>query len=182
MLKAFPDTALVLEASKLASQTLSPGVLEHSRRTFLLGREYGQKRAMSFDEEGLLLAALFHDFGLADGIRDRKQAFTEVSASKLEEFLHGRCETSRSSALAEAIELHMQLFPRWSRGPEAGLLQVGAWMDVVGLRRGTVGAEYVEAVESAHPKSGFTVEFHRRFLSSLGSFRACYRLVAPRKR
>jgi hypothetical protein len=74
----------------------------------------------------------------------------------------------------------MQLFPRWSRGPEAGLLQVGAWMDVVGLRGSTVGTIARRGIEEEYPRGRFATEFHVRLLRSLGSPRACLRLLFPR--
>jgi HD domain len=176
VIAALPDTALVKEASALARATLTPLVLAHSTRTFLLARAYGEKRKLRFDEEGLMLAALFHDFGLADSLRDRARAFTEVSAGSLREFLAGR-GAERNARLEQAIAMHMQLFPRWSRGAEVGLLQVGAWMDVVGLRGRAVDLAYRREVEEAFPRAGFALEFHKRLFKSLGSFRSCYRLV-----
>jgi hypothetical protein len=79
-------------------------------------------------------------------------------------------------------DLAMRFFPRFRRGAVVGLLQVGAWMDVMGLRRGRVGRQLIGEIEAALPRDGFGGEFRRRLLWSLGSFRACARVLFPRPR
>jgi hypothetical protein len=178
----FPDTALIREATRFAEASLSSSVLQHSRRAFLLGRAYADVRAVSFDEEDLLLAALFHDLGLSDAFSDPGRAFTEIGADLVDSFLTRHGDPARGQLLAEAIDLHMQLFPRWSKGPVVGLLQVGAWMDASGRRARDVGRSRIAEIEAAHPRAAFESEFRARLLGSLGSFRACARLVFPRSR
>ncbi len=179
-MRPLPDGVLAREATFLVERVLSPDVFRHSLRAFLLAREYAGKRDIAHDEEGLFLASLFHDLGLSDAHRDGRRAFTEIGADALVAFLEERGEGARGSPLAEAIELHMQLFPRWSRGPEVGLLQVGAWMDVVGLRGSAVGKIARRGIEDLYPRGRFTTAFHARLLRSLGSPRACLRLLFPR--
>src|SRR5262245_6159627 len=115
-----PETETIA-AAREALEEASPAVQNHSIRSFLLGRAYAKKRGIDFDEEGLCIAALFHDLGLVPRYLDRSKPFTRTSAELLEEFLEER-STSRSKAelLRKAIVLHMQPLPRWSRGPEVG--------------------------------------------------------------
>ena len=182
MSREFPDTSLLREATQLAQGSLPSPILAHSRRTFLLGRAYAREKRISLDEEDLLLAALFHDLGLSDAYADRRKAFTEIGADLLEQFLSERGDAARGRCLAEAIDLHMQLFPRWSRGPVVGLLQVGAWMDASRRKLRTVGQARVAEIEAAYPRADFDPEFRRRLLGSLGSLRACTHLLFPRAR
>ena len=42
----------------------------------------------------------------------------------------------------------MQMLPKWQKGPTVGLLQVGAWMDVTGLRQWSVSREAREIAEA----------------------------------
>lgn len=180
--RSLPDTALVQEATKVVRTQLRETVLAHSYRTFLLGRAYAEVKKLPFDEEGLLLAALFHDVGLEGPFADRQRPFTEVSATQLRIFLNARGEEVRARSLGEAVQFHMQLLPRWSKGPESGLLHIGAWMDVMGLRSNTLAREQLRAVEERYPRAGFDAEFQKRLFRSMGSFRACFRLFFPATR
>jgi hypothetical protein len=182
-IRDLPDTTLVREARRLAEASLTGAVLAHSFRTFLCGQAYAEARAISFDEEGLCVAALFHDLGLSRRFADRTRAFTEISARLLTDFLRVRdAGEGRSSVLAEAIELHMQILPRWSRGPEVGLLQVGAWMDVMGLRARSLDRRLRREIQRSYPRGAFGSEFGRSLVESIGSFRAWYRLLMPTAR
>ena len=178
-MRPLPDTPLVTEAMRIVQNDLTTEVLRHSQRAFLLGRAYAKSKRIAFDEEDLLLAALFHDLGLSDAHADPTRAFTEIGAEQVQGFMAARADRTRGARLADAISFHMQLLPRWSKGPVAGLLQVGAWMDASGLRKRTVSRETLAEVQAAFPRVGFDAEFRRRFKRSLGSPRACLRLLCP---
>src|SRR5690242_19169140 len=96
-----------------------PGPLaRHSVRCYLLGRAYAHARSITFDDEALALAALFHDFRLTPAHRDRSRAFMHASAAVLRTFLDARgVARDRADAMSRAIVHHMQPFPRWSFGP-----------------------------------------------------------------
>lgn len=69
--------------------------------------------------------------------------------------------------------------PRPRHRPRArglGLLQVGAWMEVTGLR--TVRAE-ARSIARAHPREGFELLFPAALLKSIGSVSACTGLLVP---
>jgi hypothetical protein len=178
-MNALPDSPLVAEATALVTPLLSGELLHHSLRAFHLGRAYAERRAMRFDEEGLLLAALFHDLGLTDALGDPTRPFTEVGAGRVRALLAAHGDAARGARLAEAIALHMQLLPRWSRGEVAGLLHVGAWMEATGWRRGAVGRERIGEIERALPRGAFDGQFRGRVRRSLGSIRACVGLMFP---
>jgi hypothetical protein len=72
----------------------------------------------------------------------------------------------------------MQLFPRWSKGDVAGLLQIGAWMDATGIRRGRI-AEEAARIEALYPRGPFARVFRRRLLASMASPSACFGLLFP---
>lgn len=176
---SLPDTALVTEAKQLVSAALEDAVIRHSHRAFHLGKAYAAKNAITFDEEDLALAALFHDIGLAAGHRPPKVAFTLAGSRALARFLEEHdVPRARIAPLVDAIDFHMQLFPRWSKDPVAGLLQVGAWMDVTGLRRGSI-AERAKEIEDAIPAGDFREGFNRRLLQTIDGAAACLGLVLP---
>ena len=172
-----PDTKLVSEARAVAEAALDGRLLAHSLRAFSLGRAYAHVRAIDFDEEGLCLAALFHDLGLVPGRRDPRQPFTASSSRQLGDFLRQQDAAARAPALQDAIDYHMQLLPRWPRGPVAGLLQIGAWMDVTGLRRWTIRKD-ARAIEAQWPRAGFgQLQFMRQLVGTFTSVAACTGLM-----
>lgn len=176
---ALPDSALVVEAERIVSAALDDTVVRHSRRAFHLGAAYAQKNAIAFDEEDLALAALFHDLGMAAGRRPPNVAFTIAGSRALARFLEEHdVPRARIDPLVDAIDFHMQLFPRWSKGPVAGLLQIGAWMDVTGLRRGAIEARAAE-IEAAIPAGDFRKGFNRRLLGTIDGPSACLGLLVP---
>src|SRR5262249_61599145 len=84
----------------------------------------------------------------------------------------------RIGPLTDAILFHMQLVPRWSKGNVAGLLQIGAWMDVTGLRRGRI-AESARDIEARFPRGAFAKVFRRKLLATMTSPSACLGLLFP---
>ncbi len=176
-----PDTALAREGRAIVSAVLSPAVLNHSLRAFLLGGAHARRSGIDFDDEGLYLAALFHDLGLFPGHRAAGEAFQLASSRELRVFLesHG-VPAARIGALTDAIDFHMQLLPRWSRGNVAGLMQVGAWMDVTMLRRWSVRKE-ARDIARAYPREGIDLEFPRRLLATFTSLAACGGLLLPER-
>jgi hypothetical protein len=173
-----PDTKLVTEALGAARHALAAPMLSHSVRAYLLATAYAKSTSRDHDDEGLCLAALFHDVGMSPSHRGAG-AFTLASSSALTSFLEARdVPRERIAPLVDAIDFHMQLFPRWSKGNVVGLLQVGAWMDVMGFRRARVRDD-AKRIEELLPRDGFTSAFHRGLLSTLRSPSACLGLLFP---
>lgn len=176
---AIPDTALVREARSLVEAAVPGPFVAHSLRTFHLATAYAGRRAIAHDEEGLCLAALFHDVGLFPPHRDRSLPFTVAGSRRMRAFLAERgVPGERVAPLVDAIDFHMQVLPRWSKGSVAGLLQVGAWMDVTSLRRWSVWSEARE-IAAAFPRAGLDWRFPIALVRTFGGFRSCAGLVAP---
>jgi len=179
LVSTLPDPPLVREARRIIEQAAPRSLLDHSIRTFLLGRAYGQAHGIECDEEGLLLAALFHDLGLCGDRRDPRLPFQIVGSRALRAFLGERgVAPDRIEPMVDAIDFHMQLRPRWSKGTTVGLLQVGAWMDITGLRRRGVRAA-ARAIEAAYPRDDIRFRFYGLLLRSFGSAGACLGVVFP---
>lgn len=157
---SLPDTRLVREArTVIEAAGMSTPVANHSMRCYLLGSAWARARGIEVDAEDLCLAALFHDLGFVPSHRDPRRAFTLNSSAALRRFMEERGgEPARTSAIAEAIELHTSLWPRFSRGTVAGLLQIATWMDVFGLRRGRL-REAARDAEATYPRGRFFPEF-----------------------
>jgi hypothetical protein len=61
---AVPETALTRAARKVAEDTLTPTLLQHSYRTYRFGRALGELDGLQVDAELLFAAAILHDTGL----------------------------------------------------------------------------------------------------------------------
>jgi hypothetical protein len=174
-----PDTTLVTRARALLEGATDAAMVNHSLRSHLLGAAYGKRKGIAFDEETLALAALFHDLAMIGPYADRSVPFTVASSRAMRAELEPRgVPRERIERIADAIEFHMQCLPRFDKGPEAGLLQVGAWMDATGLRRWAIPAE-ARAIGASLPRAGFDRAFPGRLLGSIGNFRACQGLMFP---
>lgn len=178
-LTRLPDTPLVREAQALIERAEPQSLIDHNLRSFLFGRAYGRKQGIDFDEEGLLLAALFHDLGLSADHRDPNLPFTIVGSRALRAFLAERgVAPERIEPLVDAIDFHMQMRPRWASGGAAGLLQVGAWMDITGLRRWGMRGD-ARAIEAAYPRDNIRTRFYGFLFGSFGSVGACVGTLFP---
>lgn len=174
-----PDTPLVREAQAILERAAPATLVAHSLRTFMYGRAYGQRQGIDHDDEDLLLAALFHDLGFCPEHRNPRLPFQIVGSRALRQFLADKgTDPQRISPLVDAIDFHMQLWPRWSRGGVVGLLQVGAWMDITGLRRWGIRRE-ARAIEGAHPRDGIRLRFYGFLFGSFGSVGSCVGTLFP---
>lgn len=174
-----PDTAASKDAYRILTHAAPPELVNHSVRVYLLGKAYGQKKGIRFDDEGLYLAALFHDLGLCPAFKDTRLPFQVNSSRVLREFLLKRgFAQKRVQALAAAVDFHMQLIPRWSEDTVVGLLQVGAWMDITRFRRWAVRGE-VSAVEKIYPRLKIERKFVKMLLGSVGSVGSCIGWLVP---
>lgn len=174
-----PDTRLVVEAEAVARAALPRALLNHSVRTFLLAQAYAKVARIDCDIEGLAVASLFHDLGLCEPYRDRRRPFTFNSSRAMVAFLdQHHVPAPRVAALVDAVDFHFELWPRWQAGPEAGLLHVGAYMDVLGARRGRIRADATR-IDQHYSRQGLVTTFVSRALRSIGSPLSVVGLMLP---
>src|SRR5229473_2749827 len=76
-----PNTSLSKEAYTIINVVAEPEIVNHSIRIYLLGKAYAQKKNINFEDEGLYLAALFHDLGLCPTYRNSSQPF-QINSSR----------------------------------------------------------------------------------------------------
>ncbi|WP_165797372.1 HD domain-containing protein [Solimonas fluminis] len=177
-----PDTRIVAEAGALVRAAFDDRLFHHTLRTHFLARRYAERFGIRCDPEQLAMACLFHDLGLVAPQYRADRAFTFSSSGAMKPFLLARGWTAaRIVPAMEAIDFHMQLLPRWELGETAGLLQVGAWMDVTGLRsRRLPGA--VREARAQFRRGSFFWQFNACLAGQLVSPRRALGLLAPRGR
>ena len=158
-----PDTRSAREAEELCREVSSPCIEAHCHRTHLWAVVLGRHGGIEWDEEALYVACLLHDLGLTEryaGHDPGAGCFTLDSAAGAREAL-GVWARERVDLVAEAITLHVNAFVPLGRGAEAHLLQLGAALDVTGMRAGEVERATREAVVARHPRHGMKREFTR---------------------
>jgi hypothetical protein len=155
-----PDSLLAREAESAAQESLTPALLNHSRRAYTWGAAIAALDGIEFDRELLYLAAMFHDTGLPSRVPDVD--FTVRSAAVARDFTdrHGVSEMRRE-LMTNAIALHHTPGVGVDSGAEAFLLSAGAGLDVFGLRAHRVPDAVRKTVVQDYPRFGFKQEFAR---------------------
>lgn len=176
-----PDSKIVQEAWEITKAALSENVFNHSLRTYHLGDNYGEKNKLNYSKEELMLVSLFHDIGLYPEYQKKGKSFQISSSLALKEFLlhEKNISKERINAMMEAIDFHCQFKPRWDKGEVAGLIQVGAHMDVLGIKKSSLEKNVIKSVNDMYPKNNFFLEFNFSFLKTLKSYKAVTGVLLP---
>jgi hypothetical protein len=156
-----PDTASAREAEELCREASGACLEEHCHRTHLWGVVLGRHERLEWDEEGFYVACLLHDLGLTEryaGHDPNAGCFTLDSASGARDVVGG-WPPERADAVAEAITLHTNALVPLDHGVEAYLLQLGAAVDVTGMRFGEVERATRDAIVAHHPRHEMKAEF-----------------------
>jgi hypothetical protein len=157
-----PSSALTSAAEHEARSLLSPGLLNHSYRTYEFGAALGALANIDVDRELLFAAAMLHDIGLArpvDGV-DFTLASARVACDVAETV---GLSTAATRTMRTAITLHHSPGVTLADGPVAYLLAAGAGVDVAGLRSWELSPRVLAAVIAQRPRLGFKREFAAAF-------------------
>lgn len=174
-----PDSMVVIEAGRAVHAAFDERMFNHTLRTHWLAARYAECFSISYDPEQLALACLFHDLGAMPSHYSADRAFMFNSSAALKEYALGhRIAVERIRPMMEAIDYHMSIIPRWDLGNVAGLLQVGTWMDVTGLRSWRI-PEAVREARQAFTNRGFFWYFTGCFLRQMRSPRRAFGVIAP---
>jgi hypothetical protein len=148
-----PDSQLAREATQFIWNTESDILFQHSMRVYFWGALAGNRMGLSFGEELLYAAAMFHDIGLTAHYEDSRFRFEVDGANAARDFLrsHGISQ-SDIETVWNAVAFHTTPgIPQHMR-PEIALVQVGAGMDVAGRGYDQFTDEQREAVVAAFPR------------------------------
>ena len=174
-----PDSRLVVEAEGIAQAAMPAPVLRHSIRAYLLAEAYADAERIAFDREGLAIASLLHDIALFPPYRDPTRPFPFNSSKVMLGLLNQhQVSASRASALVDAVDFHFQLWPHWTAGPEAGLMHIGAYMDVMGFRRWRF-REFAASLDQQYPRAGLMRPFMSGVLGCIRRPVSLFGLFAP---
>lgn len=176
-----PDTPLITEATSMVKAALSENIFNHSMRTFLYATECAISRKCIYSEEELLLIALFHDIGFYSPYHIKGKPFQIGSSNALKEYLlrHKKIHPKRINAMMEAIDYHFQFRPRWDKSEIAGLLQVGAHMDVMAKNITSINKDKRKLILAQYPKKYFFLEFNSCLMKTFSNFDTIKGLFKP---
>ncbi|WP_441963409.1 HD domain-containing protein [Mycolicibacterium houstonense] len=160
-----PDTALVREATEYIRDTEDDLLFHHSRRVFYFGALQGRRRGLQPDLELLYVGAMFHDIGLTERYRTTSQLRFEVDgADAARDFLLQRgVGDAAARKVWLAIALHTTPGVPEFLDPEVALVTAGVKTDVLGIGRGDLTEEELNAVTAAHPRPDFKNRILRAF-------------------
>ena len=163
----------------MARAAMPAPLLSHSIRTYWLAEAYAGAERIAFDREGLAVASLLHDIALFPPYCNPRRPFPFNSSRVMIQLLERHhVAPPRTAALVDAIDFHFQLWPHWQAGPEAGLLHIGAYMDIVGSRRRRFRA--VKAMlDHDYPRAGLMRHFLGSVFGCLGRPVSFFGLFAP---
>jgi HD superfamily phosphodiesterase len=161
---AIPDTPLVREITEYIRGTEDELLFNHSRRVFLFGTLQGRRRGLQPDPELLYAGAMFHDIGLTEGYRTSTLRFEVDGANAARDFLLERgVDESAARKIWLSIALHTTPGVPEFLDPEIALVTAGVETDVLGIGRGDLSSDEIEAVTAAHPRPDFKNRILRAF-------------------
>jgi HD superfamily phosphodiesterase len=161
---AIPDTPLAREITEYIRDTEDELLFNHSRRVFLFGALQGQRRGLQPDPELLYAGAMFHDIGLTESYRTSMLRFEVDGANAARDFLLERgVDEATARKVWLSIALHTTPGVPEFLDPEIALVTAGVETDVLGMGRGDLSRDAIEAVTAAHPRPDFKNRILRAF-------------------
>lgn len=155
-----PSSLLTRTAEQVASERLTPALLNHSYRCYAFGVALAAIEDIDVDRELLFAAAMLHDTGLVRPVPGVD--FTLASALVAREVAETvGLSTAATQTMRTAITLHHSPGVTLSDGPVAYLMSAGAAVDVTGLRSWELPPAAVSSVVKRHPRLAFKREFRR---------------------
>jgi HD domain len=148
-----PDSKIAREAEQLVAAEAGPMVVNHSHRSYAFGAALAAQERLSFDREVVYVASLLHDiYWERPSEPGHPHCFTLPAAERGIALANDEgWDPSRKSAVADAITLHLNLWPPRDSA-ESYLVFLGARLDIIGYRYWDLPAETVNAVLQRHPR------------------------------
>jgi len=153
-----PDSAVVIEATKLVQKASSALLFNHVIRSYVFAEYLGSARAVKYDRELLYLSAVMHDLGLTDRF-EGPERFEVDGAHAARGFLraHG-LDDAKTQLVWDAIALHTSRGIAAHEGPEVALTQIGIRADF-GAGIEEIPQRILKQILSAYPPLGLKKGF-----------------------
>lgn len=156
-----PSTALAVETRRFVEKVEPTYLVNHSLRTYFLGRVVGEQRGLlpgeDYDDELLFIGCVLHDIGLTE-FGNGTQRFEVDGADLAVRFLRDQgVAQERLDVVWDAIALHTAIGIAQRKQPEVALLQAGTVLDMLGGRIDAMPApDVVDTMLSEFPRLDIT--------------------------
>ncbi|MET9499676.1 HD domain-containing protein [Streptomyces sp. NPDC006552] len=168
---ALPQTTAATMAREVASAYQSAAFTNHGHRVHAWAAAYARQHDITYDNELLYIAAMFHDIGLTPDFDNHTLSFEVAAGHVAHVFAAGAgWPRPRRERLSEVIIRHMGPTMDVAEDPESHLISRAAAVDVVGAGIDDFGLSFRAEVLRRYPRLGFT-----------GDFLACFTAQADRK-
>jgi hypothetical protein len=159
-----PDSMAARQAEQLMEESVGPMVASHSRRTYAFGAAIAAHDGIDYDREVAYVASLLHDlYWERPDEPQHSHCFTRPAAETAVALAdRARWDPSRQQALADAITLHLNVYPP-RNSPESYVVFVGARLDMVGYRHWHLDLRTAQRIIDRHPRLDLKRESMRGF-------------------
>lgn len=149
----FPDSAAAKAAEAYLAALSSPVMVDHCKRCFLFARALADKANAKPDLEILYVGCLFHDLGL-EPIFEGPDDFELIGAREASRFLTAKGHARISDQVAATIIHHTSVSTANDPRPEVAFLNMGATVDVLGMRIEQIDAKLLQKIVEEYPRNG----------------------------
>ncbi|MFI7386669.1 HD domain-containing protein [Streptomyces sp. NPDC049813] len=157
---AVPDTAATKTALEVASAYQSTAFLNHAHRVHAWAAAHARQHTITYDDELLYVAALFHDIGLTPEFDHATLSFEVAAGHVAHVFAAGAgWPRRRRDRLSAVIVRHMGPVADVADDPESHLISRAAATDVVGAGIDDFSPAFRAEVLRRYPRQGFTDDF-----------------------
>lgn len=149
----FPDTVAAKAAEAYLGALSSSVMVDHCKRSFLFGRALADKARARPDLEALYVGCLFYDLGL-EPIFDGPDDFEKIGAREASRFLNAKGYPALAEKVSAAIAIHTSVETAGDPRPEVAYLNMGATVDVLGMRIDQIDAKLIQKIVENYPRNG----------------------------
>jgi len=151
-----PDSEICSAALQLALDVSAPFIANHCIRSYLFARELaaakGLRSDVDYDDELVFLSCILHDLGVTD-YGGGEQRFEVDGADAAVRFLSEQgMSDGRVTTVWQAIALHTSAGLANRFGPEQSVSHFGIALDISGIEKNLLSADFAERVHAAWPR------------------------------
>lgn len=148
-----PDSGAAKAAEAYLAALSSPVMVDHCKRCFLFAQALAEKANAKPDLEILYVGCLFHDLGL-EPIFEGPDDFEIIGAREASRFLRAKGYAKISEQVAATIVNHTSVSTANDPRPEVAFLNMGATVDVLGMRIDQIDTKLIQKIIEEYPRNG----------------------------
>ncbi len=149
----FPDTPAAAAAELYLYAISSPVMVRHCKRSYLFGKALADKAGAKPDLEALYVGCLLHDLGL-EPLFAGPDDFESIGAREADRFLSAKGYVQLGRVVSAAIEIHTSVETAKDPRPEVAFLNMGAFVDVTGMRIDQIEPKLIQQIIAEYPRDG----------------------------